>query len=88
MAERDFRALALLADALECYAATSRTGARPPDAPPMDADGINGVVVGLGRAVADELAVRRDRSDLVAARALDNLLDKVRWALDVLALRP
>src|SRR3546814_6716074 len=40
-AGHDFRAVALLADAVEAYAATSRTGSRPPDAAPIPDDGVN-----------------------------------------------
>lgn len=84
----DFRAVALLADAVECYAATSRTGSRPPDAAPIEGDGVNTVVVALADALCVELGRRRAEATGAAAQsALDNLVDKVTWAAEVLRLR-
>ena len=84
----DFRAIATLADVVEGFAATSRTGSRPPDAPPIDGDdGVNRIVLDLADALVEELTLRRDEAEGVAIRAITNLLDKATWAADVLRLR-
>lgn len=84
LAGHDFRAMALLADAVECYAATSRTGSRPPDAAASRDDGVNGVVLELATAMTAELGQRRAEASGPAVSAFDNLLDKVTWATAVL----
>ncbi len=87
LATHDFRAVALLADAVESYAATSRTGSRPPDAARVEGDGVNGVVLVLADALSLELERRRSEAAGAALSAFDNLLDKVAWAAEVLRLR-
>lgn len=87
LAGHDFRAIALLADAVETYAATSRTGSRPPDAAPIPDDGVNTVVAELAQALLLELEQRRAEAQGSAVAAFANLLDKVDWALGVLRLR-
>lgn len=87
LATHDFRAVALLADAVETYAGTSRTGSRPPDAPAMPNDGINRVVLELAETLATELRQRREEAAGSAVVAFDNLIDKAEWACDVLRLR-
>lgn len=87
LATHDFRAVALLADAVETYAATSRTGSRPPDAPATRDDGINRVVLELAEHLATELRHRRGEAAGSAVVAFDNLIDKAEWACDVLRLR-
>lgn len=86
LAGHDFRAVALLADAVECFAATSRTGSRPPDAAPLPGDAVNDVVAELAVALEHELAHRQAEAAGPAVSAFDNLLGKVRWARAVLAL--
>ncbi len=87
LAGHDFRSLALLCDAVECYAATSRTGSRPPDAAAIPDDGVNGVVLELAGAMVAELERRRTEAAGPAITAFANLLDKVDWAIGVLRLR-
>jgi hypothetical protein len=87
LAGHDFRAVALLADAVEAYAATSRTGSRPPDAARLPGDGVDAVVLELTEALADELERRRLEATGSAVSAFDNLCDKVAWAAAVLRLR-
>jgi len=87
LAGHDFRAIALLADAVECYAATSRTGSRPPDAAAVPDDGVNGVVLQLAEALCVELEQRRAEAKGAAVAAFANLCDKASWAADVLRLR-
>lgn len=82
----DFRSVALLADAVECYAATSRTGSRPPDAAAVPDDGVNAIVHELATTLAAELETRRTEASGSAVAAFDNLVAKVRWARDVLTL--
>ena len=87
LAGHDFRAVALLADAVETYAATSRTGSRPPDAAAIPDDGVNHVVLELAEALTAELEQRRTEASGSAVAAFGNLCDKVAWATDVLRLR-
>ena len=87
LAGHDFRALALLADAVEAYAATSRTGSRPPDAARLPGDGIDAVVLELAEALGVELEQRRGEASGSAVAAFANLCDKAAWAADVLRLR-
>jgi hypothetical protein len=87
LAGQDFRAVALLADAVETYAATSRTGSRPPDAAAIPGDGVNAVVLQLAEALGAELEQRRGEASGSAVAAFANLCDKVAWAADVLRLR-
>lgn len=87
LAGHDFRAVAMLADVVEGYAATSRTGSRPPDAPAIEGDGTNAVVLELATALRDELLGRLEEADGVAKKAVANLLDKAEWAVAVLSLR-
>jgi hypothetical protein len=87
LAGHDFRAVALLADAVETYAATSRTGSRPPDAAAIPDDGVNGVVLQLAEALCAELEQRRSEASGSAVTAFANLCDKAAWAADVLRLR-
>jgi len=86
-AGQDFRAVALLADAVEAYAATSRTGSRPPEEPAIPDDGVNGVVLELADALCTELEHRRAEASGPAVTAFTNLCDKASWAADVLRLR-
>ena len=86
LAGHDFRAVALLADAVEAYAATSRTGSRPPDAAPIPDDGVNGVVLALADALAAELDQRRSEATGSAVAAFTNLCHKVAWAGAVLRI--
>ena len=88
LAGHDFRALALLADAVEAYAATSRTGSRPPDAARLPGDGIDAVVLELAEALGVELEQRRGEASGSAVAAFANLCDKATWAAGVLRLRP
>ena len=88
LAGHDFRAVALLADAVETYAATSRTGSRPPDAAPIPDDGVNAVVLDLADALLGELEQRRGESSGSAVAAFANLCHKVAWAAEVLRVRP
>jgi hypothetical protein len=83
----DFRAVALLADAVETYAATSRTGSRPPEAAAIPDDGVNGVVLELAESLCGELEARRAEASGSAVAAFANLCDKAGWAADVLRLR-
>ena len=85
---QDFRAVALLADAVEAYAATSRTGSRPPDAAPIPDDGVNAVVLELADALVVELEQRRSEATGSAVAAFANLCHKVCWAAEVLRVRP
>jgi len=87
LAGHDFRAMARLADAVEAYAATSRTGSRPPDEPAVPDDGVNGLVLELAGALCAELEQRRAEATGPAVAACANLLDKAAWAADVLRLR-
>jgi len=87
LAGHDFRAVALLADAVEAYAATSRTGSRPPDAARLPGDGIDAVVLELADALGAELESRRGEASGSAVAAFTNLCDKVAWAGAVLRLR-
>jgi hypothetical protein len=87
LAGHDFRGVALLADVVEAYAATSRTGSRPPDAAPLPDAGINRVVLELAEALLAELDRRRDGASGAAVAAFANLCDKASWAADVLRLR-
>jgi hypothetical protein len=87
LAGHDFRAVALLADAVEAFAATSRTGSRPPDAAALPDDGVNTVVLELAEALLLELERRRAESSGSAVAAFANLCDKVAWTADVLRLR-
>jgi len=87
LAGHDFRAVALLADAVETYAATSRTGSRPPDAAAIADDGVNRVVLELADALARELEQRRAEATGAGVAAFTNLLDKAEWACEVLRLR-
>jgi hypothetical protein len=84
----DFRAVALLADVVEAYAATSRTGSRPPDAAPIPDDGVNAVVLELADALVAELDQRRGEATGSAVAAFANLCHKVSWAAEVLRTRP
>lgn len=86
LAGHDFRAVALLADAVETFAATSRTGSRPPDAAPIADDGINAVVLELADALVAELEQRRAEATGSAVAAFANLCHKVAWAGEVLRL--
>lgn len=86
MAGHDFRAIALLADAVEAFAATSRTGSRPPDAAPIPDDGVNAVVLELADALCVELQQRRTEASGSAVAAFANLCDKAAWAAEVLRL--
>lgn len=88
LAGHDFRAVALLADAVEAYAATSRTGSRPPDAAPIPDDGVNAVVLDLADALVGELEQRRSEASGSAVAAFANLCHKVSWASQVLRVRP
>ena len=88
LAGHDFRAVALLADAVEAYAATSRTGSRPPDAAPIPDDGVNAVVLDLADALVGELEQRRSEASGSAVAAFANLCQKVSWAGQVLRVRP
>ena len=85
---QDFRSIALLADVVETYAATSRTGSRPPDAAPIPDDGVNGVVLELADALVGELEQRRSEATGSAVAAFANLCHKVCWAAEVLRVRP
>jgi len=87
LAGHDFRAVALLADAVETFASTSRTGSRPPDAAAIPDDGVNGVVLELAEALCVELEQRRAEATGAAVAAFANLCDKAAWAADVLRLR-
>jgi len=87
LAGHDFRAVALLADAVETFASTSRTGSRPPDAAAIPDDGVNGVVLELADALCTELEHRRAEASGPAVTAFTNLCDKASWAADVLRLR-
>lgn len=87
LAGHDFRAVALLADAVEAYAATSRTGSRPPDAARLPGDGVDAVVLELAEALRLELEHRREEASGSAVAAFANLCDKVAWGADVLRLR-
>lgn len=87
LAGHDFRGVALLADAVEAYAATSRTGSRPPDAAALPDDGVNRVALELADALLAELDRRRDEASGSAVAAFANLCDKASWAADVLRLR-
>jgi hypothetical protein len=87
LAGHDFRAVALLADAVETFAATSRTGSRPPDAAAIPGDGVNAVVLALAEDLATELERRRSEASGSAVAAFANLCDKAAWAADVLRLR-
>lgn len=87
LAGHDFRSIALLSDAVETYAATSRTGSRPPEAAAIPGDGVNAVVLELVEALCAELSARRDEAEGPAVAAFENLLDKVDWAAGVLRLR-
>jgi hypothetical protein len=87
LAGQDFRAVALLADAVEAYAATSRTGSRPPDAAAIPDDGVNAVVLELAEALCAELEGRRAEATGSAVAAFANLCDRASWAADVLRLR-
>ncbi len=87
LTRHDFRAVALLADAVEAYAATSRTGSRPPDAARLPGDGVDAVVLELAEALRTELEQRREETSGSAVAAFANLCDKVAWAADVLRLR-
>ncbi len=85
---QDFRSIALLADVVEAYAATSRTGSRPPDAAPIPDDGVNAVVLELADALVAELEQRRSEASGSAVAAFANLCHKVCWAAEVLRIRP
>jgi hypothetical protein len=87
LAGHDFRAVALLTDAVETYASTSRTGSRPPDAAAIPDDGVNAVVLELAEALILELEQRRAEAAGSAVSAFANLCDKAAWAADVLRLR-
>ena len=87
LAGHDFRAIALLCDAVEAYAATSRTGSRPPEEAAMAGDGVNAVVLRLAEALCAELESRRGEAEGAAVAAFTNLGDKADWAADVLRLR-
>jgi hypothetical protein len=88
LAGHDFRAVALLADAVESYAATSRTGSRPPDAAPIPDDGVNAVVLELADALVAELEQRRSEATGSAVAAFANLCHKVSWAAEALRINP
>ncbi len=87
LAGHDFRAIALLCDAVEAYAATSRTGSRPPEEAAVADDGVNAVVLELAQTLCAELESRRAEAQGSAVAALANLCDKADWAADVLRLR-
>lgn len=87
LAGHDFRAMALLADAVETYAATSRTGSRSPEEPAVPDDGVNRLVLELAQALCAELEQRRAEATGPAVAACANLLDKADWAAAVLRLR-
>lgn len=87
LAGHDFRAIALLCDAVEAYAATSRTGSRPPDAAAIPGDGVNAVVRELAGGLVAQLRQRRAEAAGSSVAAFDNLLDKATWAADVIDLR-
>lgn len=87
LAGHDYRAVALLVDAVETYAATSRTGSRPPDAAAIPDDGVNAVVHELAEALVEELEQRRTEASGSAVAAFANLCDKAAWAADVLGFR-
>ena len=83
----NYSCVKLLADAVETYAATSRTGSRPPDAVAIPDDGVNAVVLELAEALCGELEARRAEASGSAVAAFANLCDKAGWAADVLRLR-
>lgn len=87
LAGHDFRAMALLVDAIEACAATSRTGSRPPEEPAIPDDGVNRLVLEVAEALCTELEQRRAEATGPAVSACGNLLDKATWAADVLRLR-
>lgn len=87
LAGHDFRAMALLVDAVEACAATSRTGSRPPEEPAIPDDGVNRLVLELAEALCAELEQRRAEATGPAVTACANLLDKASWAAGVLRLR-